>query len=116
MQITEGLDEPRLARLVSHFDSHGCADPLLGPLFNRAIVDWSTGLERLATFWSSVRLTTGRYRGQPLPVHLFDQTELSSEMFGRWLEFWENSPEQRLTLEAAVAVITETAAPPTICR
>jgi hypothetical protein len=52
----------------------------------------------------------------PKVFHLRDQTELSPEMFGRWREFWENCPEQRLPLEAAVAVITETAPSLIVCR
>jgi len=34
--MIEGLDEPRLNRLVSRFYAEVRDDPLLGPLFNRA--------------------------------------------------------------------------------
>jgi hemoglobin len=87
MQIAEGSHERHLALFVSHFDSDVRANPLLGPLFSRAIVDWPTRVERLASFWSSVRHARGRYKHQPLRVRLRDQTEPSPEMFGRSLKF-----------------------------
>ncbi|MDE2343293.1 MAG: group III truncated hemoglobin [Betaproteobacteria bacterium] len=107
MQMIEGLDESRLSRLVSAFYTEVRADPLLGPLFNRAIADWPTHLERLSAFWSSVMLTTGRYKGQPLPAHLRHQAEITPEMFERWLTLWEHSARQCLTPDAAAAVIAK---------
>ncbi|HYP64692.1 MAG TPA: group III truncated hemoglobin [Acidocella sp.] len=98
------LDEPSLTRLVTHFYARLRLDPLLGPLFNRAIADWPEHLQRLAAFWSSVMLTTGRYKGQPLPAHLRHQAEIRPEMFERWLELWEQSAAQCLPPEGAAAV------------
>jgi hemoglobin len=105
--MIEGLDESLLSRLVSHFYAEVRADPLLGPLFNRAIADWPTHLERLSAFWSSVMLTTGRYKGQPLPAHLRHQAEITPEKFERWLALWEDSARRCLPPEAAAAVIAK---------
>ena len=107
MQIIEGLDEPHLIRLVGQFYAKVRADTLLGPLFNRAITDWPTHLERLASFWSSVMLTTGRYKGQPLPAHMRHQAEITPEMFARWLALWEDSAGQCLPPDAATAIIVK---------
>ena len=107
MQMIEGLDEARLSRLVSRFYAEVRADALLGPLFNRAITDWPAHLERLASFWSSVMLTTGRYKGQPLPAHMRHQAEITPEMFARWLALWEDSAGQCLPPDAAAAVIAK---------
>ncbi len=84
MQIIEGLDEPRLARLVNHFYAQVRADPLLGLLFNQGIADWPVHLERLTAFWSSVMFKAGRHKGQPLPAYLRHQTEITPDMFERW--------------------------------
>jgi hemoglobin len=46
-------------------------DPLLGPVFDRAIGadSWPAHRDKMYGFWSSVMLTTGRYKGNPLAVH-----------------------------------------------
>ncbi|GAB2295004.1 hypothetical protein Dimus_029192 [Dionaea muscipula] len=107
MQMIGGLDEPLLGQLVSQFYSEVRLDPLLGPLFNRAIADWPAHLERLSAFWSSVMLTTGRYKGQPLPAHLRHQAEITPEMFERWLVLWEDSARKCLPSDAAAAVVAK---------
>src|SRR5579862_7416437 len=107
MHIADGLDEPHLTRLVNHFYAQVRADPLLGPLFNRAIADWPEHLQRLASFWSSVMLTSGRYKGQPLPAHLRHQTEITPDMFARWLALWAESAARCLPPEAASAVVAK---------
>ena len=43
---------------------------MLGPIFNNAIADWPEHLEKLTAFWSSVMLTSGRYKGNPMAAHL----------------------------------------------
>lgn len=44
-------------------------DPLLGSIFNTAIDGWDSHLDKLRVFWSSVKLTTGRYKVTPKRVH-----------------------------------------------
>ncbi|WP_298215076.1 group III truncated hemoglobin [Acidocella sp.] len=107
MQILEDLDEAALARLVDQFYAQVRDDELLGPVFNRAIHDWPEHLERLTAFWSSVMLTSGRYKGQPLPAHLRHQDEITPEMFERWLALWEASAASCLPPDAATAVIAK---------
>jgi len=107
MPVVEGLDEPRLAALVNRFYLRVRADTLLGPLFNRAIGDWPEHLGKLAAFWSSVMLTSGRYKGQPLPAHLRHQAEITPEMFERWLALWEQTARECLAPMGAAAVIAK---------
>lgn len=64
------LTEDRLTVLVEHFYAKVREDPTLGPVFNRAIADWPAHLEKLSAFWSSVMLTSGRYKGNPMMAHL----------------------------------------------
>ena len=59
------VDEEGLSRLVTLFYARVREDAELGPIFNDAIADWPEHLEKLAAFWSSVLLTSGRYKGQP---------------------------------------------------
>ena len=55
------LSEDGLAALVEAFYARVRADAQLGPVFDGAIDDWPEHLEKLAAFWSSIMLTSGRY-------------------------------------------------------
>src|SRR5688500_2760343 len=59
----EGITEERLQALVDLFYARVRRDPMIGPVFNRAIHDWAEHLDKLQAFWSSVMLTSGRYKG-----------------------------------------------------
>jgi hemoglobin len=58
----------------------------LGPVFDRAISadSWPAHLDKMYGFWSSVILTTGRYKGNPLAVHAV-VPDIDEAMFDRWL-------------------------------
>jgi hemoglobin len=107
MQNDQDLDEASLAALVTHFYAQVRQDALLGPLFNVAIADWQEHQRKLAAFWSSVILTTGRYKGQPLPAHLRHQAQITPDMFARWLAHWEESAAQCLPPQHAAAVVAK---------
>ncbi len=49
-----GLDEAQLTALVHNFYAKVRSDPLLGPIFEPRITDWTAHLERMVAFWSSV--------------------------------------------------------------
>ena len=81
-----GLDEATIARVVNAFYADARRDPVIGPVFNRAISEenWPNHLAKIADFWSSMLLGTGRYGGRPLPKHMAIP-ELSDVHFQRWL-------------------------------
>ena len=79
-----GIDEPMIRLLVHSFYARVRADPLLGPVFNRAILDWDAHLDKLCAFWSSVTLMTGRYKGTPMKAHA-ELPEITPAHFERWL-------------------------------
>jgi hemoglobin len=82
------IDEEQLRELVERFYGRVRADPMLGPLFNQAVRDWPEHLSKLADFWSSVMLTSGRYKGNPMAAHLKHQARITPAMFERWLALW----------------------------
>jgi len=94
-QITEAA----LARLVDRFYAKVRHDPLIGPIFNAAVHDWDEHLEKLAGFWSSVMLTTGRYKGNPFGEH--QKHPLTPQMFERWLALWDETTGEMFEPEAA---------------
>jgi hemoglobin len=108
-----GIDEAGLERLVHAFYARVREDAELGPIFNRAIDDWPEHLGKLTAFWSSVMLTSGRYKGQPVPAHLKHRDRITPELFQRWLALWGETarelmaPEGAAALEAKAARIAE---------
>jgi hemoglobin len=80
------ISEAAIGRLVDAFYVKVRADPQLGPVFERAIApdEWDAHLATMRNFWSSVMLTSGRYKGNPVPVH--QQVEgIELRLFDRWL-------------------------------
>jgi hemoglobin len=98
------ITEEALGRLVERFYARVRQDPLLGPVFDGAIDDWPEHLDRLSAFWSSVMLTSGRYKGRPLPAHLRHGDAMTSDRFERWLALWKESTSEMFAPEAAAAL------------
>ncbi len=98
------LDDPGLARLVDRFYARVRADAELGPLFNDAVHDWPEHLEKLAAFWSSVMLTSGRYKGNPMMAHMKHRDRITPALFQRWLALWAETTADAMPPEAAAAL------------
>lgn len=107
------VTEAQLEKLIPHFYGIVRTDPLLGPVFNNAVGDWPDHFEKLVAFWSSVMLTTGRYKGNPMAAHIKHNARITPEMFGRWLALWTTAtneiapPEIAIALQAKAARIAE---------
>jgi len=95
------IDEASLRGVVDLFYSRVRADPLLGPVFGSAIHDWPAHLALLGDFWSSVMLTSGRYKGQPVPAHRKHLEHLTPAMFDRWLALWAEATDELMAPDAA---------------
>ncbi|PKB13283.1 hemoglobin [Novosphingobium kunmingense] len=98
------LDDAGLETLVEAFYARLRADAELGPIFNDAIDDWPHHLEKLTAFWSSVMLTSGRYKGQPVPAHMKHRDRITPELFDRWLGLWEQTTDELMEPDAASAL------------
>jgi hemoglobin len=95
------ITEDALKTLVETFYARVRQDPLIGPVFNGAISDWPEHLVKLQAFWSSVMLTSGRYKGQPVPAHVRHGDAISPASFERWLGLWQQTTEQLFEPELA---------------
>ena len=82
------ISEAQLETLIPHFYARVREDALIGPVFDGAIADWDHHLEKLMAFWSSVMLTSGRYKGNPVAAHLKHLSAITPPMFDRWLSLW----------------------------
>lgn len=85
------VTEEAIRRLVDAFYAKVRVDPELGPVFARAITgDWQPHLNTMVDFWSSVMLTSGRYRGNPVAKHLAVEG-ITMELFDRWLALFNET-------------------------
>jgi hemoglobin len=84
------ISEATIARLVDGFYARVRNDPTLGPIFADAIADdaWPAHLQKMYAFWSSVMLTSGRYKGNPVNTHR-KIVGLAPPLFGDWLDLFE---------------------------
>ena len=83
------VTEHGIRQLVDGFYVKVRADPELAPIFARAIPgDWQPHLTKMYGFWSSVMLTTGRYKGNPVAKHLVIPG-VTPELFERWLALFD---------------------------
>lgn len=84
------ITEDSIRLLVDTFYAKVRADPELAPIFERAIHDWQPHLDKMYAFWSSVMLTTGRYKGNPLIKHKL-LPDIRPESFSRWLALFDQT-------------------------
>jgi hemoglobin len=100
----ESITEEALTMLVETFYARVREDSLIGPVFNDAIHDWPEHLEKLQSFWSSVMLTSGRYKGRPLPAHVKHGDRISPASFERWLGLWRDTSDSLFAPGPAAAL------------
>jgi hemoglobin len=99
------VTEAQIEQLVDGFYERVREDAALGPLFNQAVDDWPEHLVKLRAFWSSVMLTTGRYKGSPMAAHLRHAARIEPAMFDRWLELWRRTARELLAPADAEGVV-----------
>jgi len=85
----DDITELAIAALIERFYSKARRDPVIGPVFNAAVEDWDAHLCTLCDFWSSVMLTTGRYKGNPMAAHV--KHPIEPAFFDRWLALWRET-------------------------
>ena len=101
MNVDISITEDQIATLITRFYEIVRADALIGPVFAGAIDNWPPHLETLIAFWSSVMLTSGRYKGNPMAAHMKHVSTITPPMFDRWLALWAQVTSE--TVPAAVA-------------
>ena len=104
MEHATQIDDAALERLIPLFYARVRADAELGPVFNDAIGDWPHHLDKLVAFWSSVMLTSGRYKGNPMIAHLKHKPRLTPQLFDRWLALWAEATDEVMAPPAAAAL------------
>ena len=101
------MTEAQIAVVVRAFYERVRLDPDLGGLFESAVHDWPAHLGTLTDFWSSVMLTSGRYKGSPVAAHLRHAGAIEPAMFERWLTLWCQTARETLAPADAAAVVAK---------
>ena len=100
-----GVDEGIIRNLVHAFYAKVRQDPLIGPVFAAVIGDdWGPHLAKMCDFWSSVMLTSGRYKGNPMAVHARLEA-LQSAHFERWLVLFRQTASDLCPPDVAAAFV-----------
>ena len=102
-EVSTEIDEASIERLVREFYSQAREDALLGPIFSSAVADWDHHIAKIADFWSSIMLRTGRYDGRPMRPHLL--LPLTGGHFDRWLMLFEQTAREVFAGAAAEAFL-----------
>ena len=89
------LTQADIERLVDCFYDRVQADPVLGPIFNPAVHDWAEHKRTLVSFWSSVALRSGTYRGNPMAAHR--PYPIRAAHFEHWLALWRDTAKEVLS-------------------
>lgn len=98
------ISEAQIAALIPRFYDRVRADALIGPVFASVIDSWPPHLEKLIAFWSSVMLTSGRYKGNPMAAHMKHLAIITPPMFDRWLALWAQVTAEALPADIAAAL------------
>ncbi|MEO6981493.1 MAG: group III truncated hemoglobin [Edaphobacter sp.] len=96
-------EEEEISNLVDRFYAKVRRDDLIGPIFNAMIDDWPFHLAKLKSFWTSVMLGAGTYKGNPMMVHM--QLPLDPEHFHRWLTLFAETANEVMVPEHANLII-----------
>ena len=96
------LSEEKIVELVDAFYAKVRRHEILGPVFARAIAPdaWPAHLTTMYAFWSSVMLTSGRYKGNPLAAHA-KVDGLAPAMFAPWLALFRETADEVCLPETA---------------
>jgi len=107
--------ESQIEDLVTTFYARIRKHPTLGPIFERVIgEDWNPHLKLMCDFWSSVMLTTGRYKGRPIPAHVrINQQEegkpqglpIEPRHFAEWLSLFEATARELFAPDLAASFV-----------
>ncbi|MAZ90344.1 MAG: sec-independent protein translocase TatC [Maricaulis sp.] len=111
--------------LVRIFYDRVSTDDLLGPVFARAVPDWTKHRQVLTAFWCQIELGIRGFRGSPVKQHaaLASVEPLTSDQFGRWVwlfcdtvdSAWRGPHAESIKLKATALAHAQARAVPNAC-
>lgn len=86
---TPAPDAASITQLVHGFYADVRNDPLLGPVFEKALQGrWDAHLQRLVDFWSTVALGTRSFKGDVFGKHMALEG-VTPAHFAAWVGLWQ---------------------------
>lgn len=87
-------DLQSITQLVHSFYGDVLQDPLLGPVFEKALRGrWNQHLQRLVDFWSTVALGQRSFKGDVLGQHMALEG-ITPAHFSAWMGLWQQHTER----------------------
>lgn len=99
-----GVDVRFIDHLVDAFYAKIGADRLLGPIFQRHVMDWPPHLARMKAFWRSILHNSGEFTGSPMQKHLAIP-DLEFRHFERWLILFYQTLRESNASPAAAGLV-----------
>ncbi len=97
--------EAMIHSVVHQFYAKVRADDLLAPVFAPRLGEqWDEHLGTMVDFWSSVLLSSGRYRGRPLRVH-GELGRITPAMWQRWLKLFSDTARELCSAPVAALFV-----------
>ena len=102
--IHTSITEEQISDLVEQFYARVLASERLGPIFSgQTSGPWSEHLSKMKSFWRSVLLRNGEYKGKPVPAH--QRLEgVTTDDFEEWLGLFSLTCQQVFSHQAASLV------------
>lgn len=97
------INEAEIDTLVDTFYARVREDATIGPIFNEQVQDWPEHLALLKSFWASVLLGAGTFRGNPMMTHMM--LPLTPEHFQVWLALFRKTAHEVLRPEGAEMIL-----------
>jgi len=100
------ITRKNIRNMVDRFYSKILKDELLADFFIEKLGDemitdeWQNHLTLLTSFWASIILNDGSYKGQPIKPHMH-MKGLKRESFERWLELFSETVDKLYVKESA---------------
>ena len=105
IKLHPSITPDQISRLVETFYDRVHHHALLSPIFAQQTTEaWDVHLDKMKSFWRSVLLKTGEYKGKPVPAH--QKLEgVTTQHFQEWIELFSSTSREVFELEAAELVI-----------
>ncbi|MDV7188277.1 group III truncated hemoglobin [Lutibacter sp. TH_r2] len=94
--------------LVDEFYKHVVKDDTIGFFFTNVVpVDWAKHMPIMYSFWETLILGNGDYRGNPMLKHisLNRKEKMLPKHFDKWLELWETTIKANFKGENAIKAL-----------
>lgn len=97
------ITEAALGEQVERFYARARLDPVLGPVFDRAIQDWPPHIAAITAFWVRTMLGIPGYSGNAFARH--QDKGIEPAMFERWLDLWRQTAQEVFEPEPARLIV-----------